>query len=144
MPRLTATATVAVPHDRLRALLSRSQDWAWRAPHVLDVTPTGSGATSWQVLLNGSRCAWTLAERDDASGALAFDQVEGDLERMSGSWSLEPVDSGTRVRLHLSFDLGVDGLAALLDPIWSQSLQAHADALLHALAAACDDTEEEP
>jgi hypothetical protein len=43
---------------------------------------------------------------------------------------------GCRVSLTIAFALGVDGLAPLLEPIWGQSLQAHANALLKSLTAA--------
>jgi Polyketide cyclase / dehydrase and lipid transport len=101
------------------------------ADHVLDVTATPAGQR-WSVLLNGSRVDWIQRTvRADQHG-LTFEQVSGDLAELRGNWALRPNLLG----LTIEFDLGVDGLAPLLDPIWTQSFQAHADALVRAVAGA--------
>jgi Polyketide cyclase / dehydrase and lipid transport len=136
MPHVTAATAVPAPLEGVRAVLAEPGRWAARADHVVAVTPTPPGAARWEVLLNGSRCSWTQTERADGPDRWVFEQGAGDLEQLAGVWVLEPADGGTRVTLQLAVTLGVDGLAPLLDPIWTQSLQAHADALVAALAAA--------
>ncbi|MER5553529.1 SRPBCC family protein [Streptomyces sp. NPDC002793] len=123
--------------------------WAWvkdgsrvasRARHVVAVSPVSEPGRAfrtndWTVRLNGSEVTWRQREAAGPGLRLGFEQTEGDLERLSGEWSLAAAGTGTRVSLTLAYELGVDGLAPLLDPIWSQSFRAHADELLRALSA---------
>ncbi|MFB4424349.1 type II toxin-antitoxin system RatA family toxin [Streptomyces sp. QL37] len=111
-----------------------------RARHVVSVRPLAARertfrTSEWTVLLNGSEVTWTQREATGPGLRLWFEQTTGDLESLSGEWSLAPDTAGTRVSLGLTYALGVDGLAPLLDPIWSQSFRAHADELLRALTA---------
>ncbi|MGW1812903.1 type II toxin-antitoxin system RatA family toxin [Streptomyces sp. NPDC002125] len=123
--------------------------WAWvkdssriasHARHVVAVSPVPEPGRDfrvheWTVLLNGSEVTWRQREAAGPGLRLCFEQTAGDLERLSGAWSLDAAGSGTRVSLSVDFELGVDGLAPLLDPIWSQSFRAHADELLRTLTA---------
>lgn len=99
------------------------------ADHVLAVTDTPAGQ-HWSVLLNGSKVDWVQRTTAADERELAFEQVSGDFAELIGTWSL---DNG-KLTLTIRFHLGVDGLAPLLDPIWTQSFQAHADALVRAVA----------
>ncbi|WP_338898166.1 SRPBCC family protein [Streptomyces sp. TG1A-60] len=113
---------------------------ASRARHVVAVRPVSDPDRTfriheWTVLLNGSEVTWRQREAAGPGLRLCFEQTAGDLERLSGEWSLTTAGAGTRVSFVLAYELGVDGLAPLLDPIWSQSFQAHADELLRALTA---------
>jgi ribosome-associated toxin RatA of RatAB toxin-antitoxin module len=111
------------------------------ADHVLEVSPDGPHHR-WSVLLNGSRVAWVQRERPVPPRRLDFEQVSGDFEELRGRWTVQPRDGATGLQLQLQVHLGVDGLAALLDPIWAQSFQAHADAVVHAVATAAVATAE--
>jgi ribosome-associated toxin RatA of RatAB toxin-antitoxin module len=102
--------------------------------HVLAVTGCGDGTAEWCVLLNGGRVTWIQREHADPPGSLAFEQTRGDFDALRGRWTLRSQGSGVEVSLRVEFHLGVDGLAALLDPIWAQSFQTHADALVDAVA----------
>jgi Polyketide cyclase / dehydrase and lipid transport len=108
------------------------------AGHVLDASPAPDGAQRWSVLLNGSRVDWVQRTTERPPAELRFEQVDGDFDRLRGSWTLHEHTGGTRLRLELEFHLGVDGLAPLLDPIWAQSLQAHADAMVSAVSNAAN------
>ncbi|MEU0603873.1 SRPBCC family protein, partial [Streptomyces sp. NPDC006393] len=123
-------------------LVKDAATFVHNAPHVVAVEAltTGGAApaartTRWTVLLNGSRTTWTQQEHAEPGPLLRFEQTDGDLEELSGHWTLHPTPAGTTVSLRLGFELGVDGLTPLLEPMWTQSLQAHADALLRALSA---------
>ncbi|MEN3584891.1 SRPBCC family protein [Streptomyces sp. ZYX-F-203] len=113
---------------------------ATRARHVVAVRPRSEQdktfrINEWTVLLNGSEVTWRQREAAGPGLRLRFEQTVGDLERLSGEWSVAAAGPDTRVVLGLDYELGVDGLAPLLEPIWSQSFQAHADELLRALTA---------
>ncbi|MCT9008514.1 SRPBCC family protein [Streptomyces sp. NPDC054766] len=141
MPVIQADMDLAGVHpDEAWSVLKGGKAVASRAGHVRAVEPLPSASdatrrTAWRVLLNGSEVSWVQREFAEPGPRLRFEQVTGDLEELSGSWSVTEVPGGSRVSLTVSFHLGVDGLAPLLDPIWSQSFQAHADALLRALTA---------
>ncbi len=126
--------------DELWAIVKDSSLVASRARHVVAVQPRSDQDKTfriheWTVLLNGSEVTWRQREAAGPGLRLRFEQTVGDLEKLSGEWSLTAAGTGTRISLALDYELGVDGLAPLLEPIWSQSFQAHADELLRALTA---------
>jgi Polyketide cyclase / dehydrase and lipid transport len=137
MPAVKASAGVTgVPVDRVWVVVSDAGRFPLIAEHVLDVRREPGGEVGWLVLLNGSRVGWVQREAAEPPTIRSFEQVRGDLDRLRGRWTLRPVPDGVRLDLEVDFHLGVDGLAALLDPIWSQAFQAHADALVGAVARA--------
>ncbi len=126
--------------DELWTIVKNSVAFAPRAGHVVGVSLLPSAdqrhrSTEWTVLLNGSAVTWVQQETARPGPRLCFEQTAGDLERLTGEWSVSDTADGPRVDLTIAFELGVDGLAPLLNPIWAQSFQAHADALLRVLAA---------
>ncbi|MFF8292635.1 type II toxin-antitoxin system RatA family toxin [Streptomyces sp. NPDC016309] len=139
MPKIQADALVeGRTPDEVWAVVKDSPLVASRARHVVSVRPRSEQdktfrINEWTLLLNGSEVTWTQREAAGPGLRLRFEQLDGDLERLSGQWSVTEAGTGTRVSLAIDFELGVDGLAPLLEPIWSQSFQAHADELLRAL-----------
>ncbi|GIJ26340.1 hypothetical protein Vqi01_15020 [Micromonospora qiuiae] len=134
MPTIIAETRVACPADQVWAAVRDVATLARRAPHVVDVRTDGDTSV-WTVLLNGSAVSWVQRDTAGPDTVLRFEQITGDLEEMSGNWVVDETTDGTRVRLVIDFELGVDGLAPLLEPMWAQSMQAHAEALLRALPA---------
>jgi hypothetical protein len=142
--KLTEIQAVTQVHgrspDELWAIVKDSTTFAPRAAHVVGVrslpmTGRNRRATEWTVLLNGSEVTWVQEEDARPGPRLCFKQTAGDLEKLSGEWTVTPTPEGSRIGLTITFELGIDGLAPLLDPIWAQSFQAHADALLRVVAA---------
>ncbi|MFJ7271060.1 type II toxin-antitoxin system RatA family toxin [Streptomyces sp. NPDC099050] len=141
MPEIQAETLIdgRTPDD-VWDLVKDSGGIASRAGHVVAVTPQSAQEKTfrlneWKVLLNGSEVTWVQREAAGPGLRLRFEQTEGDLEELSGEWTVTAAPTGTRVRLSIGFELGIDGLAPLLEPIWAQSFQAHADALLRSLSA---------
>ena len=122
------TPISGVPEDRVWAAV---RNVPALADHVLEVTTTPEGDERWSALLNGSQVDWVQRWSPVADGRSSFEQVTGDLAELRGTWTVAETLS-----LRIEFHLGIDGLAPLLDPIWTQSFQAHADALVRAVAAA--------
>lgn len=146
MPEIHAELDLPAEPDRVWAVVRAHHELAGRVPQVLEVGPAAGhdDATRWRVLLNGSEVTWTQVERVAPGPRLSFDLVDGDFESLSGQWTVVPLDGpGCRAGLTIRFRLGVDGLAPLLDPMWSQSLHAFANALLRAVAASVVRTPEE-
>jgi hypothetical protein len=142
MPTVHADADLpGAGPDRVWSVLTTPGAVAAHAGHVrsVEMLPRDGGTsdrTAWRVLLNGSEVSWTQRDIHDARRSLRFEQIDGDLEDLSGQWQVAETPEGCRVSLTIAFALGVDGLAPLLEPIWGQSLQAHANALLKSLTAA--------
>ena len=141
MPEIQAETLIAgrTP-DEVWALVKDSGRVASHAAHVVAVRPQSAQDKTfrfneWKVLLNGSEVTWVQREAAGPGLRLRFEQTTGDLEELSGEWAVTAAPTGTRVSLSIGFELGIDGLAPLLEPIWSQSFQAHADALLRSLTA---------
>lgn len=136
MPAVTATAPVpGATRDQVWPVVADPERYRPFAEHVLSVEADGD-RQRWAVLLNGSRVEWVQQEAAAAPERLEFHQLSGDLDQLLGSWSLHETAAGVQVELTLQFHLGIDGLAPLLDPIWAQSFQAHANALVRAVGQA--------
>lgn len=136
MPTVNALAELdGARIERVWEVVSDVERYPDLVDHVLEVSPC-EGGHRWVVLLNGSRVQWVQRDRPTEPSSLEFEQVTGDLDTLRGRWTLDRSASGVTVRLRIDFHLGVDGLAHLLDPIWTQSFRAHADALTRAVTAA--------
>jgi ribosome-associated toxin RatA of RatAB toxin-antitoxin module len=137
MPAVAATVDIPGAHiDRVWDVVNDCERFPLLADHILEVNRRGGDEVEWLALLNGSRVGWVQRDSAQPPQSLAFEQLDGDLDQLRGRWTLLLQPSGVRLRLEIEFHLGVDGLAALLDPMWAQSLQSHADALAHAVARA--------
>jgi coenzyme Q-binding protein COQ10 len=91
------------------------------------VTERGDGfaVSDWTVDLGGTLTRWR--ERDDfdpAARQITFVELQGDLESMSGEWTVVPVDDPERceVLLRGRFELGLPELATLLDGYVEEAL----------------------
>ncbi|MBB1257674.1 type II toxin-antitoxin system RatA family toxin [Streptomyces alkaliterrae] len=141
MPEIRAETLVGgMTPETVWPLVKDSAGIASPAAHVVSVRALSEQdrtfrLNEWKVLLNGSEVTWTQREAAGPGLRLRFEQTTGDLERLSGEWAVSAAHDGTLVRLTLAYELGVDGLAPLLEPIWTQSFQAHADALTRAVSA---------
>jgi Polyketide cyclase / dehydrase and lipid transport len=133
MPAVEAHAPApGLDPAHLWPLLATGEDLPRLCDQVLEVTPAPGGGQHWRVLLNGSEVDWDQTTTPAGPGSLRFEQVRGDFETLRGTWTLQD----GRLGLAVEFHLGVDGLAPLLDPIWTQSWQAFADLLVRRLAGA--------
>lgn len=80
--------------------------------------------TEWAMIIKGATLVWRDREwlhHDDHR--VVFSQVSGDLESFEGAWIVERKDVAlTRVRLTISFEIGIPLLAAMLNPIAQRAL----------------------
>jgi Polyketide cyclase / dehydrase and lipid transport len=140
--------SVNVPQDvcSVRAVassawFSASQVWeALRSPsafvstakHVVSVRPQPGGGDAW-VVLSGGKVRW-IQHDEPANDAMEFWMVDGDLEGFRGRWEARDEGGSTVVSLTMDFWLGVDGLAPLLNPVWTTLMQSHVTGLVHVFA----------
>jgi uncharacterized membrane protein len=74
--------------------------------------------TEWDVVLQGKAIKWSERDTyDDERMTIEFDQVKGDLAKMSGACVFTEVPGGTLVTLWVEFDFGIPMLSTLLNPI---------------------------
>lgn len=79
--------------------------------------------SSWEVAFAAGTLKWQ--ERDHLDYQIRridFELIEGDLLHLEGHWSVSSVVEGSVVQFEASFDLGVPGLADLLEPIAGQAM----------------------
>jgi ribosome-associated toxin RatA of RatAB toxin-antitoxin module len=82
---------------------------------------------------NGVMC-WR--ERDvflREQGLIEFRQLDGDLDRFDGAWTIWTEGEEVRVRLTVEFDLGLPTLAEFLEPVAAGALEENMRRLVHGL-----------
>jgi len=89
----------------------------------------------WAVRLDGAYFEWTERDSLDFPNSISFDLIEGDVESLSGVWTIEEAEGGQMVSLEMSFDIGIPSLAATLDPIALKALEKNVANMLGGLPA---------
>jgi ribosome-associated toxin RatA of RatAB toxin-antitoxin module len=100
------------------------------------VSPAVDGVTcsDWSVYFRNGILCWSERDRIDAGArTIAFEQVDGDFDQFSGTWSVEPADGDVRVTFTASFDLGMPSLAAIIDPIAERTLRENMESIIRGL-----------
>ena len=151
--RARVPVTVGATYDRL----SDFAVYPDLAPSVLrvrvfdDVLEDGrrrSCRSSWEVTFrNGVLCWEEEDEFDFDRRIVSFQQIEGDLEVLKGSWSVrEAASGGSEVCFEAEFDLGLPGLEDFLEPVAQRALEDNVRELMTRLfdAATIDEREEVP
>lgn len=93
------------------------------APHVESTTvhetvPNPTGKSSWELHFRSGLLRWTEREhfrREELR--LDFEQLTGDFDEFSGSWTFQQDGANTTLRFAAEFDFGIPSLEGILDPI---------------------------
>jgi ribosome-associated toxin RatA of RatAB toxin-antitoxin module len=89
----------------------------------------------WRVTLRGSVLTWVEEEVLDPDRRIVrFQQIDGDLDRFDGDWTVTAADGGSLVTLHVDLEIGIPLLANMLNPIAASTVQSNADQMLAAIA----------
>lgn len=127
MPEATAETTIARPPAVVFAYLADAEnDRNWR-PGVAEITRTsGEGVgTRYRQVVNGPGGRTVDADIEitayEPERRISFQTVTGPV-RPSGTYELDPVDGGTRVRLTLATELR--GLKKAMSPMVSRTMQS--------------------
>ncbi len=104
---------------------ARIQDverYASLTPTVHEVIVSESTAreqlSDWRVAFRGGVLCWTERDHiDRRARTMEFVQVEGDVDRFDGRWTVLPTASGCEVRFEAVVDLGIASLAPIVDPV---------------------------
>lgn len=115
---------VALPADDAadaQAVLARIADFSVFPAHAEDVRSVDvrkwdvdGGSSSWVVSFRRGVLSWTEQDVvDTADQRIDFRQIAGDFADFHGSWRVTP----GRVLFEVTYDFGIDSMAAILDPI---------------------------
>ena len=137
MPIVKVDAAIEAAAERVWDAVKAVEDYPAFMESVRDVRIEddlggGSRLTRWSVLLKGSVLEWTEREtiREDVR-RLEFEQVDGDLDRFAGAWSVhDHGDGGCTVRLDVDFDIGIPLLAEMLNPVAARALRDNSQQML--------------
>lgn len=105
---------------------------------VRDITvrsmPDGVLESEWSVHFRNGILCWSERDRIDRTArSITFEQLDGDFDQFSGTWSVEPVGTDTRVLFTAVFDLGMPSLEAIIDPIAERALRENMESILRGL-----------
>src|SRR5262249_55725439 len=90
--------------------------------------------SAWWVNFRGGVLCW--AERaylDRLGRTIRFAQTTGDFVSYYGDWGVQQSGGDVTIRHCAAFDLGMPGLAGILEPIAEQTLRANLDTVLRGL-----------
>jgi ribosome-associated toxin RatA of RatAB toxin-antitoxin module len=119
-----------VPDARADAVFERLSDFAayprfTTAVRDVSLRPLAPDTVEarWSVNFRNGVLHWTEQDTfDPAARTITFTQTDGDFETFSGSWRVEQSGRAAAVRFACTFDLGMPSLAAMIDPIASDTL----------------------
>jgi len=141
MPVVDVKMRIVAPPAAVWKLVCAIDDYPGYMTDVRSVVVTGDPTetvrgSSWSVSLRGSILEWTELDRfDEPNGRIDFHQTDGDLERFSGHWSIDPVagqPDSADVSFYVDFEIGIPLLADMLNPIAQRSLRDNAIRMLEA------------
>ncbi|MFF2806600.1 SRPBCC family protein [Streptomyces sp. NPDC058000] len=89
----------------------------------LEHGPDNDRISSWEVAFAGGILKWRERDRlDELRLRIDFELIDGDLLALAGQWSIAPLPEGSAVRFRARFDLGVPGMADLLEPVAGRAM----------------------
>ncbi|MFI1369202.1 type II toxin-antitoxin system RatA family toxin [Streptomyces griseochromogenes] len=73
--------------------------------------------SEWEVNFRRGIMKWSERDViDPVQRRVVFDQIDGDFERLEGTWQLDGVEAGCEITFEATYDFGVDSLAGIMDP----------------------------
>ena len=85
--------------------------------------PDGGLDSTWEVNFGNGVLIWSEHDVVDRAGlSITFVQTAGDFERFDGGWRVAQAGDDVAVRFDAAFDLGMPGLAPIIDPIAERAL----------------------
>ncbi|MET9254321.1 type II toxin-antitoxin system RatA family toxin [Streptomyces sp. NPDC048182] len=121
----SAQVTLGIAGVDPRDAFDRVKDFA-AYPDLVDVvrsvtvdrTSDTYESSDWEVYFRNGILRWRETDRFDVAAlTITFEQVDGDFEEFSGTWSVVPDEDGCRIAFETEFDFGIPSLAGILDPV---------------------------
>lgn len=94
--------------------------------------PDGTCTSDWVALLDDCRIEWTESDVfNEEIYTIDFRQTVGDFREMWGRWKLTPLRSDeTQIELVIEFDIGIESLAPLLNPLVESAIVEHSELII--------------
>lgn len=95
----------------------------------------GHVVSNWEVEFRGGILKWIEEDRfQPKDRMITFQQIGGDVDHFAGVWQVSEAGSGALVRFEADFDMGIPGLAAMVEPIAEQALTDNIKAIITGLS----------
>ena len=138
MPEVRAERFIPAPPEQVYAL---AKDLEGLKPYLKDVeslrvvAQQGNRTKSeWVGVAKGRKVRWLEEEEwDDAGLRNRFWSPKGDFDRYEGTWVFLPEGEGTRVVLHLTYELTIPIFGGILRKLVQRLMQENAESLLQGL-----------
>ncbi|GAA3849793.1 hypothetical protein GCM10022243_14650 [Saccharothrix violaceirubra] len=140
MTTRTLRAEVPATAAEVVAFLERDTDFPTYAPDLVSV----SGRGEWVLAFRGGTATWTQAVRRSADhpDRLEFLQIEGDFQRLMGSWTATDLpEGGSEVEYRVDYGTSVPHLAGAIDSAVGRVLVRTAHAIVTAIGGRARVTE---
>lgn len=88
----------------------------------------------WVSNVDGRKIVWT--ERDTfypEQNRITYAQIDGDLKKMEGEWSIVEQEDGCEVTLSVDFEFGIPMIAGLLNPILKKKVRENSENMLKSI-----------
>ena len=133
-----ATHVPGADPDAVYARLRDFEAYPRYTDAVREIRVTAAGPDTvdsrWSVTFRTGVLRWSERDTfDPAARTIAFTQTSGDFDEFSGTWHVEPDGGAVVVRFACDFDLGMPSLAAMIDPIATESLIENLQLILRGL-----------
>ncbi|MER7985253.1 SRPBCC family protein [Streptomyces noursei] len=98
----------------------------------LEDGPDRDRISTWEVDFAGGILKWRERDRlDELRLRIDFELIDGDLLALAGDWSIAPHPAGSVLRFGARFDLGVPGMADLLEPVAGRAMTDTVSKMMH-------------
>jgi len=132
---VTIVAVVTADPDAAYRRLADFPRYVELASSVRSVEMSDGGTTSaWEVTFRNGILRWVEQDRyDPVARRIDFIQTAGDMDRFEGWWAVTHTPKGTLITFFAAFDLGLPGLAEVLEPVAAQALEENITDLIGGL-----------
>ncbi len=141
MPTVTAVSDVAAPLDRVYAIARDIEAFPEFMPDVQEVKileqrPDGYQSSAWVGIVREFKrtIQWTEEDHwDDANHTCAFKQIQGDYDKLEGTWSFQEENGGTRFNSFLEYEYVVPTLGPLVGKVIYSIVVKNVENILEAI-----------
>jgi len=138
MPYVEASISVKCQRDKIYPILKDMEKYPAFMTDLVSVEVverTGNTTVSkWVSNVRGRVIKWTeLDTFDDANMHISYNQIDGDLKKMAGEWTLTPTAEGTDIKLTVDFEFGIPMISGLLNPILKKTVRDNSISMLKAV-----------
>jgi ribosome-associated toxin RatA of RatAB toxin-antitoxin module len=90
--------------------------------------------SSWEVDFQSGILKWQERDTfDRVNREIRFEQVAGDIDHFSGTWSVHAHEQGSELFFRAQFDLGIPMLSDMLDPIAQKAIEENIQSIIRGL-----------